>query len=144
MKLTAKIFNKKTIVLTFSCLLSNVAMSANWLVLSEDDTETKSLDLDNIYQDNNGYVNFFGKSDYTKAQKADGKYYNYAMFHFVGDCSDRTLAVLGVNLYSKNGTLIESEDASSLDWQTAYPDTAGEFMLKSACAIAYLDTSYLD
>jgi hypothetical protein len=49
------------------------------------------------------------------------------------NCAVKTINILEVTAYSKNGDIISREENSSSDWRPAAPKTPNEALLKAAC-----------
>lgn len=133
---------KKLGVVLLAVMVVNSAVGANWVEIgtSEDKERTFSLDIDSVRKLNtySKQISYFVKNDYSKAQKtADGKYYNYDVGQWKGDCENNRISLMGFIYYSKNGSAVNSHNSSYDNWITVFPDTAGEIQLNAAC---YRDT----
>lgn len=145
---------KKLAVVLVALASVNTAMAANWVYVSEssdsrfkhyiDGESIKRLSTRSSYPSaylsasNSGQiVSYFEKMDFAKAQKtADGKFYNYRINQLKGDCANNKISLQGVIYYTKGGSVVGSYQWSYDNWQTVYPDTIGESVLKVACIVA--------
>ena len=137
---------KKLGVAIVAVMMTSTAIGANWVKTGEakDKAFMHSLDIDSVRKLNtySKQISYFVKNDYSKAQKtADGKYYNYDVVQFEGDCENNRISLMGFIYYSKNGSVVNSYNWSDYDWETVFPDTVGEKHLNAACYVAgYRDT----
>ena len=137
---------KKLGVAIVAVMMTSTAIGANWVKTGEakDKAFMHSLDIDSVRKLNtySKQISYFIKREYSKAQKtADGKYYNYDVVQFEGDCENNRISLMGFIYYSKNGSVVNSYNWSDYDWETVFPDTVGEKHLNAACYVAgYRDT----
>ena len=137
---------KKLGVAIVAVMMTSTAIGANWVKTGEakDKAFIHSLDIDSVRKLNTytKQISYFVKREYSKAQKtADGKYYNYEVVQFEGDCENNRISLMGYIDYSKNGSVVNSYNWSDYDWETVFPDTVGEKHLNAACYVAgYRDT----
>ena len=137
---------KKLGVAIVAVMMTSTAIGANWVKTGEakDKAFIHSLDIDSVRKLNtySKQISYFIKREYSKAQKtADGKYYNYDVVQFEGDCENNRISLMGFIYYSKNGSVVNSYNWSDYDWETVFPDTVGEKHLNAACYVAgYRDT----
>lgn len=137
---------KKLGVAIVAVMMTSTAIGANWVKTGEakDKAFIHSLDLDSVRKLNtySKQISYFIKKDYSKAQKTtDGKYYNYDVVQWKGDCENNRYSIKGGIGYTKNGSFVVSENRSYDDWQTVFPDTVAEAQLNAACYVAgYRDT----
>ena len=137
---------KKLGVAMVAVMMTSTAIGANWVEIGEakDKAFIHSLDIDSVRKLNtySKQISYFVKNDYSKAQKtADGKYYNYDVVQFEGDCENNRVSLIGAINYTKNGSVVNSYNWSDYDWETVFPDTVGEKHLNAACYVAgYRDT----
>ena len=137
---------KKLGVAIVAVMMTSTAIGANWVKTGEakDKAFIHSLDIDSVRKLNtySKQISYFVKNDYSKAQKtADGKYYNYDVGQWKGDCENNRISLMGFIYYSKNGSAVNSHNSSYDNWITVFPDTAGETELNAACYVAgYRDT----
>lgn len=145
---------KKLAVVLVALASVNTAVAANWVYLGEssdssfkhyiDDESVKKLSASSSYPysylsaSNSGQiVSFFSKKDYAKAQKTpDGKFYNYYIEQWKGDCANNKTSLQGYIFYTKGGSVVGSAQLNYDDWRTVYPDTVGESKLNAACLLA--------
>ena len=144
---------KKLAVVLVALASVNNAVAANWVEVAEDNDgdryyidweSVKKLSASSSYPysylsaSNSGQiVSFFTKMDYAKAQKTpDGKFYNYTVSQLKGDCANNKISSQGAILYTKGGSVVDSAQWNYNNWQTVYPDTAGEHWLNAACLLA--------
>ena len=137
---------KKLGVAMVAVMMTSTAIGANWVNASETENKefTSSLDIDSVRKLNtySKQISYFIKKDYSKAQKtADGKYYNYTVAQWKGDCENNRTSLMATIAYTKNGSFVASENRSYDDWKTVFPDTVAESELNAACYVAgYRDT----
>ena len=137
---------KKLGVAIVAVMMTSTAIGANWVKTGEakDKAFIHSLDIDSVRKLNtySKQISYFVKNDYSKAQKtADGKYYNYDVGQWKGDCENNRISLMGFIYYSKNGSAVNSHNSSYDNWITVFPDTVGEKHLNAACYVAgYRDT----
>lgn len=137
---------KKLGVAIVAVMMTSTAIGANWVKTGEakDKAFIHSLDIDSVRKLNtySKQISYFIKREYSKAQKtADGKYYNYDVVQFEGDCENNRISLMGFIYYSKNGSVVYSYNLSYDEWDTVFPDTVGEKHLNAACYVAgYRDT----
>ena len=137
---------KKLGVAIVAVMMTSTAIGANWVEIGEakDKAFIHSLDIDSVRKLNtySKQISYFVKNDYSKAQKtADGKYYNYDVGQWKGDCENNRISLMGFIYYSKNGSAVNSHNRSYDNWITVFPDTVGEKHLNAACYVAgYRDT----
>ena len=123
--------------------MTSTAIGANWVKTgaSKDKEFIHSLDIDSVKTLNTytKQISFFIKTDFSKAEKTtDGKYYNYDVVQFKGDCENNRVSLNGAIKYTKNGSVVNSYNWSDDDWKTIFPDTVGEKQLNAACYVAGL------
>ena len=137
---------KKLGVAIVAVMMTSTAIGANWVKTGEakDKAFIHSLDIDSVRKLNtySKQISYFIKNDYSKAEKtSDGKYYNYDVVQFEGDCENNRISLMGYIDYSKNGSVVNSYNWSDYDWKTVFPDTVAESELNAACYVAgYRDT----
>ena len=137
---------KKLGVAIVAVMMTSTAIGANWVEIGEakDKAFIHSLDIDSVRKLNtySKQISYFVKNDYSKAQKtADGKYYNYDVGQWKGDCENNRISLMGFIYYSKNGSAVNSHNSSYDDWDTVFPETVAESQLNAACYVAgYRDT----
>lgn len=137
---------KKLGVAIVAVMMTSTAIGANWVKTGEakDKAFIHSLDIDSVRKLNtySKQISYFIKKDYSKAQKTtDGKYYNYDVVQWKGDCENNRTSLMGAIAYTKNGSVVYSYNIPYDDWQAVFPDTVGEKHLNAACYVAgYRDT----
>ena len=137
---------KKLGVAIVAVMMTSTAIGANWVEIGEakDKAFIHSLDIDSVRKLNtySKQISYFIKNDYSKAEKtSDGKYYNYDVVQFEGDCENNRVSLIGAINYTKNGSVVNSYNWSYDDWKTVFPDTVAESELNAACYVAgYRDT----
>ncbi len=132
---------KKLGVAMVAVMMTSTAIGANWVKTGEakDKAFIHSLDIDSVRKLNtySKQISYFIKNDYSKAEKtSDGKYYNYDVVQFEGDCENNRVSLIGAINYTKNGSVVNSYNWSYDDWKTIFPDTVGEKQLNAACYVA--------
>ncbi|WP_395147330.1 surface-adhesin E family protein [Moraxella atlantae] len=145
---------KKLAVVLVALASVNSAVAADWVYLGEsssgsfkhyiDGESVKKLSARSSYPysdlraSNSGQiVSFFSKTDFAKAQKtADGKFFNYIVRQYKGDCANNKISLQGSVYYTKGGSVVDSYQFSYDDWETVYPDTIAESKLNAACYVA--------
>ena len=137
---------KKLGVAMVAVMMTSTAIGANWVKTGEakDKALIHSLDIDSVRKLNtySKQISYFIKNDYSKAEKtSDGKYYNYDVVQFEGDCENNRVSLIGAINYTKNGSVVYSYNIPYDEWETVFPDTVGETELNAACYVAgYRDT----
>lgn len=145
---------KKLAVVWVALASVNTAVAADWVYLGEssDGSAKHYIDVESVKRlsasssypysylsaSNSGQiVSFFDKIDFAKAQKtADGKFYNYRIRQWKGDCANNKYSLQGYIAYTKGGSVVGSYQRSYDNWETVYPDTVGESWLNAACYVA--------
>lgn len=138
---------KKLLAVALATVMTQQAMAANWLQVSETfDGDKVYIDLDSIQADTlvNGtaVMTAWWQVEYKQAQDLGGnkfwttKYFNYF------DCHARKFALEYYATYDKQGKVVLSGSNpsfsrySSANWHRAILDTPSEHTLNTVCAYA--------
>lgn len=134
---------KKLMLCCAVLFCSNVALSANWQQLDENEQFTSHLNVDRVSVLPNPEnvpaqkLSYIIKTNYKTQKKPKKKVADYAIEQYKGNCLTQETTLTSLTFYINKGAKIETVNLEHDDWQTVKADSLGEKQLRKACEVAF-------